>query len=159
MQSRPRPHDYAAWEGGADYLTGGSSQGGVVGWATGAVYASASWAAALCRQVDGLEEETALDLVYRLFGIDDLPLPKTVEGASSGPLPVEDLFEREVQKLVNQTTGNVPLYPPISAQGESERVRRFCQAVADNGCDGAMLGLDLTQKENLRIVGKALARV
>lgn len=149
-------HLYEAWEKGADYLTGGSSFGGVVGWATTVTNLASEWAPALCRTVAGLTEEEALRLIYRLFGYDDLDLPLSVEGISRGPLPLEDMFAREVARLKGGASGAIPLYPPVSAQGDPERVRKLCAAVADNGCDGAMLGLDVGKEENLKIVREIL---
>ena len=52
---------------------------------------------------------------------------------------------------------SLPLYPPVSAHGDPERVRRLCRAVADAGCDGAMLGLDPGKAENLEAVRRALS--
>ena len=150
-------HLYDEWERGADYLTGGSSFGGVVGWATTVTNLATEWAPALCGVVDGLTEEEALRLIYRLFGYDDFDLPLSVEGIRQGVLPLEEIFAREVARLKAGTSGNVPLYPPVSAQGEPERVRRLCQAVVENGCDGAMLGLDVEKEENLRIIGEIFA--
>ena len=149
-------HLYEAWEKGADYLTGGSSFGGVVGWATTVTNLATEWAPALCRTVAGLTEEEALRLIYRLFGYDDLDLPLSVEEIRKGPLPLEDMFAREMARLKGGTSGAIPLYPPVSAQGTPERVRKLCAAVADNGCDGAMLGLDVGKEENLKIVGEIL---
>ena len=40
-------HDVRRWEEATDFITGGTSAGGVVGWATGAVYAASSWVRAL----------------------------------------------------------------------------------------------------------------
>ena len=60
-------HLYDEWERGADYLTGGSSFGGVVGWATAVTNLATEWAPALCRVVPGLAEEEALRLIYRLL--------------------------------------------------------------------------------------------
>ena len=149
-------HLYDAWERGADYLTGGSSFGGVVGWATTVTNLATEWVPALCRTVEGVTEEEALRLIYRLFGYDDLDLPMSVEGIQNGALPLDEIFAREVARLKAGTSGNVPLYPPVSAGGDPERVRRLCRAVADNGCDGAMVGLDVSKGENLKIVREIL---
>ena len=42
-------HDYTTWSKSTDYLTGGSSFGGVVGWATMVSNLAGEWAPALCR--------------------------------------------------------------------------------------------------------------
>ena len=147
-------HLYPAWERGADYLTGGSSFGGVVGWGTAVTSLATEWAQALCRTVPGLGEQVALRLVYQLFGYDDFDLPLSVEGLQKERLPVVEMYAREVRKLVGQASGSMALYPPISAQGAPEQVRRLCSAVVENGCDGAMLGVDPDEEENLRIIRK-----
>ena len=148
-------HDYVAWAKGADYLTGGSSAGGVVGWATAVTSVATEWAPALCRAVTGLEEEEALRLVYRLFGYDDLGLPVTVREIEEGPLPLEAIYAREVGKLKALSGSSLPLYPPVSAQGDPEKVRELCSAVVDNGCDGAMLGLNPDRGDILEVIGEA----
>ena len=145
-------HDYPAWTRGADYLTGGSSAGGVVGWATAVTSVATEWAPALCRAVSGLEEAEALRLVYRVFGYDDLDLPLTVQEIQDGPLPLETIYAREVAKLRTLSGRSLPLYPPVSAQGGPERVRELCRAVVDNGCDGAMLGLNPDNHEILEVI-------
>jgi hypothetical protein len=149
-------HLYDEWERGADFLTGGSSFGGVVGWATTVTNLATEWAPALCRTVPGLTEEEALRLIYRLFGYDDLELPFSIEGIRGDPLPLEEMFAREVARLKAAASGRVPLYPPVSAQGRPEQVRRLCLAVVDSGCDGAMLGLDPGKEENLKILREIL---
>ncbi len=148
--------DYAAWTQGADYLTGGSSAGGVVGWATAVTSVATEWAPALCRAVPGLEEAEALRLVFRLFGYDDIDLPLTVQEVQEGPLPLEPIYAREVAKLKVLSGEGLPLYPPISAQGGPERVRELCTAVVENGCDGAMLGLNPDREEILEVIRESL---
>ena len=145
-------HIYGAWERGADYLTGGSSFGGVVGWATTVTNLATEWAPALCRIVLGLEEKDALQLIYRLFGYDDFDLPRSVEDIRKGPLPLGEMYAREVDKLKALTSGTIPLYPPISAHAAPERVRQFCTAVVESGCHGAMFVLDLKKDENFKII-------
>lgn len=149
-------HDYGRWAGGADYLTGGSSFGGVVGWATTVSSLAGEWAPALCAAVEGLEEAEALGWIYRLFDYDSLGLPLSLDELQNDALPLEEIFAREVHKLKAQVGEGLPLYPPVSAQGDPERVRRLCLAVADAGCDGAMLGLDPTKVENLEAVRRGL---
>ena len=150
-------HDYAQWAAGADYLTGGSSFGGVVGWATTVSSLAGEWAPALCAAVEGLGEAEALGWVYRLFGYDRLGLPLSLDGLRNDALPLEEIFAHEVHKLKAQVGDSLPLYPPVSAHGDPERVRRLCRAVADAGCDGAMLGLDPGKAENLEAVRRALS--
>lgn len=140
------------WEQSTDFLTGGSSYGGVVGWASGVTHLAGEGAPALCGLVPGLKEREALQLIYRLFGYDDLDLPDSLEGLSNQALPVETIFSREIQRLVAATSGVVPLYPPVSAQGPLERVESLCRAVADAGCDGAMLGLNPEDEAVLDVI-------
>ena len=100
-------HWYGKWEEATDFLTGGSSHGGVVGWATGVTNLAREWTAALCRHAQGLDESEVLALVWRMFGVEDLDLPETVAGvaeetfahrrpvrAGSGPLKKRRLVGR-----------------------------------------------------------------
>ena len=121
-------HWYGKWEQATDFLTGGSSHGGVVGWATGVTNLAREWTAALCRHAQGLDESEVLALVWRMFGVEDLDLPETAAGVAEGPLPIAALYEREVARLKAQTSGAVPLYPPISAGAAPELVRALGEA-------------------------------
>ena len=145
-------HIYAEWERGADYLTGGSSFGGVVGWATTVTNLATEWGPALCRAVPDLEEQEALQWIYRMFGYDDFALPLSVEGLQKGSLPIAEMYTHEVKKLKAFTSGRVPLYPPISASAEPELVRQLCTAVVENECDGALFGVAPEQDENLKVI-------
>ena len=133
-------HIYEAWGRGADYLTGGSSHGGVVGWATTVTNLASEWAPALCRTVEGVQEKEALQLVYRMFGYDDLDLPLAVADLREGHLPVAQMFDREVARLKAQIRGQVPLYPPISIGNEPELARQLLESVVENQCEGALFG-------------------
>ena len=53
-------HWYGKWEKATDFLTGGSSHGGVVGWATGVTNLAREWTAALCRCAQGLDEKRSI---------------------------------------------------------------------------------------------------
>ena len=151
-------HIYSEWEKGADYLTGGSSFGGVVGWATTVTSLASEWAPALCRAVPGLEEEEILPLIYRMFGYEDFDLPLSVEGIQQGPLPLAKMFAREVEKLKALAGDRIALYPPISAGAAPELVRQLCTAVVENGCDGALFGLEPEKDENLAILREVFGR-
>lgn len=150
-------HIYSAWERGADYLTGGSSYGGVVGWATTVTNLATEWAQVLCEAAQGLEESDALRLIYRMFGYDDFDLPLSVEGIRAGSLPLMRMYAREVEKLRAVTSGNIPLYPPVSATAAPEVVRELCTTVVENGCDGALFGLDPYRDENLAVIREVFA--
>ena len=132
-------HDYATWSQGADYLTGGSSFGGGVGWATMVTNLAGEWAPALCRTIDGLEENEALDLVYRLFGYDDFDLPRTLANLQEAELPLTEIFAREVAKLKAVAPDELELYPPLSVSAAPDTVQALCAAAVANECDGAML--------------------
>ena len=151
-------HNYEAWERGTDYLTGGSSHGGVVGWATTVTNLASEWAPALCRTVTDLREEEALQLVYRMFGYDDLNLPLALAGLREGPLPLAQMFAREVSRLKAQVRERMPLYPPVSVGGEPELVRPLLETVVDNQCEGALFsGLDPQNDETLTLIRKILS--
>lgn len=139
----PGGHDLAHWEQATDFVTGGSSAGGVVGWATGATNAAATWATALVSAVPELAAAQAVELTLRLLHHDDgIPLPRDIEALQSADLPIVDLYTREVARLVAFTTGRVPLYPPISAGGPPERAQKLAEAVSSHGCHGAMVSVD-----------------
>ena len=149
-------HEYASWGRAVDYLTGGSSYGGVVGWATGAVNAAASWAAALCRLVPGVEEGVALALAYGLFGYADLSLPERLEKVTPGALPLASLYEREIARLGALAGPGMPLYPPLTTSGDADLVRSLCRAAVAGGCHGAMLGVDPTDRDRLALLAAQL---
>ena len=130
-------HLYAEWEAATDYLTGGSSFGGVVGWATTVTNLATEWAPALCQIVPGLHEGIALQTIYQMFEYGDLALPLSIAGIQGESLPLSEMYNREVTKLKALTSGKTPLYPPVSASGDPELVRQLCTAVVDHECDGA----------------------
>lgn len=152
-------HWYNKWEEATDFLTGGSSHGGVVGWATGVTNLAAEWTAALCRHGQGLAERQVLPLLWRMFGVEDLDLPMTAAAAAGGPLPIAALYEREVARLKAQTSGAVPLYPPVSAGAAPELVREMGAAVAGHGCDGCLFTVNAEDAGQVRVLGEALAEV
>ena len=149
-------HWYGKWEEATDFLTGGSSHGGVVGWATGVTNLAREWTAALCRHAQGLDDGQVLALVWRLFGVEDLDLPGTVEGVEEGSLPIAALYEREVARLKGQASGRVPLYPPISAGAAPELVRDLGAAVVGHGCEGCLFTVDPADDGQVRVLSGAL---
>ena len=114
------------------------------------------WAEVLCDRVRGMGEEEALALIYSLFGCGHLNLPLTRQGLEQGELPLAELFEWEVSQLMQLSSGRVPRYPPISAGGDPELVRRLCRAVVEAGCDGAMLSLDPEDGAILAVLSEEL---
>jgi hypothetical protein len=171
-------HNYALWQRGADYLTGGSSHGGVVGWATAVTYFALEWGKYLCGLVPGLDAETALRLLYRLVGYDDLvgaagmdaPLPNA--GAVTGQLPlafaplergdapVVPIMAREMARLTAGAPETMALYPPIAAGRASDQLSALCRAAAESGVDGVLLsGLRPDDAEQLRTIGTNLGRL
>ena len=143
-------HGYAMWEKATDFLTGGSSHGGVVGWATGVTNLAGEWAAALCRTAPGLDEKDILRLIWQLFGYDDLELPLSVKGIQQKSLPIAKLYEREIARLKVQASGAVPLYPPVSAGASPELVRQLVEAVRTHKCDGCLFTVDPDDDEGLQ---------
>lgn len=138
--------DLGRWEQATDFITGGSSAGGVVGWATGATSAAAEWARAL-REVDADVVETdASTLVLRILQHDDSDVPRDPDALMGElpdqPLPITGLYEREIARLVVVTSDHVPLYPPISVGGDHDRTRRLATSVREHGCHGAMITID-----------------
>jgi len=152
-------HIYEAWEMGADYLTGGSSHGGVVGWATTVTNLASEWAPALCRTVGGVGEDEALQLVYRMFGYDDLDLPLAVADLQNGKLPLAQMFAREVARLRAQIRDQVPLYPPVSIGSEPVLARQLLETVVENQCEGALFsGLDPDNDAMLALVREVFSQ-
>ena len=151
--------NYASWEQATDYLTGGSSHGGVVGWATGATNLAAEWTTAICGGQNGPGEGETLGLIYALFGVSGLGLPDSVSGLNNGELPIGRLYDREVAKLRATTSGRVPLYPPIAGGSNPELLRELCSTVVKRGCDGAMITVDPSQDENLAVIREVLGEV
>jgi hypothetical protein len=149
----PGGHDLVPWQAATDFITGGSSAGGVVGWATGMPDAVTSWATRLA-EAGNLDPALARKLCQRFFAADEPLLPSVAD-----ELPIERLYEREVERLVALSTGAVPLYPPISADGDPRRIRALCAAVATSGCHGALVSVDPERPECVRALGDGLAAV
>ena len=173
-------HDYALWQQGADYLTGGSSHGGVVGWATAVTFLAWEWGRWLCTQVPGLDEDTALRLLYRLLGYDDLitgvgealaagkdatasaagapdKLPLTFAPLERGDVPVVAIMEREVARLAAGAPAGLALYPPIAAGRAHDQLAALCGVVRHAAVDGALIsGLDATNPAQLRTIRQHL---
>ena len=145
-------HDLALWETATDYITGGSSAGGVVGWATASTNAAFEWTRSLAEVTQGAEADW-LELTLQVLGVDDLAIPRDIEALDQGrDLPIEELYDREIARLVADTSDRVPLYPPVSAGGDPERTRRLCRSIADHGGHGAMMTLAPDRKETLRAI-------
>jgi hypothetical protein len=150
-------HDLSGWELATDYITGGSSSGGVVGWATASTNAAFGWSRALAAVSQPSEQEW-LDAALQVLGVADLPIPRDMASLEVGrDLPIEALYEREVEELAKQTTGQVPLYPPVSAGGDPERTRRLCKAIVEHGGHGAMMTLSPDRPETLKAVVEGFA--
>jgi hypothetical protein len=150
-------HHYTQWAGAADYLSGGSSHGGVVGWATAVTNVALEWGRYLCTLVPGLDERAALRLLFRLLGYDDLVaptgadapvvnagaitghLPLAFEPLDRGEVPVVPIMEREVARLVATAPARLALYPPVAAGRGLDRVESLCRIVAQSGAHGALL--------------------
>ena len=96
-------------------------------------------------RVPGLAESEALELVWRIFGYDDLDLPATTAALQPDQLPLTTIFAREVAKLKSAADPALSLYPPISAGAAPHIVKAFCTALAENRCDGAMLSFGATE--------------
>ncbi|MEE2659587.1 MAG: hypothetical protein VX733_13860 [Candidatus Latescibacterota bacterium] len=151
--------DLIAWQDHCDYLTGGSSHGGVVGWATCATNLACEWAPWLSQR-SGAAESLCLQRVYALMEIADLALPnKAAELKTPANLPLSEIYERELVRLVDVSAGSVPLYPPISATAEPTLVRQLCEAVRDVKCHGAMITVNPDSDEHLGILADTLADV
>lgn len=152
----PGGHDLVPWQAATDFITGGSSAGGVVGWATGMADAVASWSTELSAAAR-IDPELARQLCQRFFAADTPVLPATSTDVRE--LPVALLYQREVERLAALSTGAIPLYPPISADGDPELVRDLCAAVGVSGCHGAMVSVDPERPAAVRALAEGLAAV
>tara|TARA_B100000674_G_scaffold271610_1_gene224317 strand:+ start:1165 stop:2511 length:1347 start_codon:yes stop_codon:yes gene_type:complete len=151
-------HDVRRWEEATDFITGGTSAGGVVGWATGAVYAASSWVRAL-RALNPELDEARLCRVARLFfALDDVPWPDSADALEESEA-IEVYYRRELGRLKLLSRGGIPLYPPIAGGGDPVRVRALANAVAESGCHGAMVTLDPSNRESIQALGEELGRV
>jgi hypothetical protein len=105
----------------------------------------ATFATLLTRWSDGLEEQTALRLAYRLFGYDRFALPETVAGLHLGNPPsaepglaaLGDIVADEMIKARLYSGEAVPSYPVIKgAIWPAATVRRLIAAAQESGHDG-----------------------
>ena len=78
---------------------------------------------------------------------------------TEGPLPIATLYEREVARLKAQTSGVVPLYPPLSAGASPELIRALGETVAGHGCDGCLFTINAEDEGQVRVLGEAVAGV
>ncbi len=83
--------------------------------------------------------------------------PRAAEAIRKGPLPIAELYEREVRKLKARPGARCPIYPPISANTNPDLLKQLCEAVTQNECDGALFTLDPNNTENLNILRTHLA--
>lgn len=171
-------HNYQLWLRGADYLTGGASHGGVVGWATAVTNVALEWSRYLCSIVPGLDGETALRLLYRQLGYDDLiarsgldapvpdagavtgSLPLAFAPLDRGAVPVAAIMEREVARLCAAAPDALALYPPISAGRDPDLLDRLCRLVSAAPVDGALVsGLRADDARQLGVIRAGLGRL
>ena len=130
-----------------------------MGWATTVTNLASEWAPALCQTVGGVGEDEALQLVYRMFGYDDLDLPLAVADLQNGKLPLAQMFAREVARLRAQIRDQVPLYPPVSIGSEPVLARQLLETVVENQCEGALFsGLDPDNDAMLALVREVFSQ-
>ena len=104
----------------------------------------ATYADLLCQWTAGLAEEDALRFVYRLFGYDQLDMPKTLEefGIETPDCEVDcralyDIVELELERARRYNTGAIPSYPVIKGGTWSpEVVRGLVEAAEGMGHEG-----------------------
>ena len=118
--------------------------------------AVASWSTELSAAAR-IDPELARQLCQRFFAADTPVLPATSTDVRE--LPVALLYQREVERLAALSTGAIPLYPPISADGDPELVRDLCAAVGVSGCHGAMVSVDPERPAAVRALAEGLAAV
>ncbi|RKY59336.1 MAG: hypothetical protein DRP95_05170, partial [Candidatus Latescibacterota bacterium] len=120
----------------------------------------ASWANLLCTWVEGLEERTALQVVYSFFGWDELPLPRDRiadmgisrgrhlgdEHSSErfykaiGPEGIFALYSHEMDKMKVLNVKNIPAHPVIKGDfWPAEVGRRLMDYAMEIGLDGYII--------------------
>ena len=143
--------DIPTWEQAVDRLTPG--WGPVVGWVESQVNSFAIWARKLCARVDGLDERTALAVIYRFFGYDQLPMPHTVAELVEGWMPTQRvpaaaILALEIQKAAARFSGEKPFLPPFRTTNlsldELAGVGRVIKAV---GAAGFVTGGNLSDDQ------------
>jgi hypothetical protein len=102
--------DLPQWEKAVDRLTPG--WGPVVGWDLSQINSFAVWARKLCARVAGLDERTALTVIYRFFGYDQLPMPHAVADLEAERFPVAQVMALEIKKAALLFSGKKPFLPP-----------------------------------------------
>jgi len=115
--------DLPSWEKAVDRLTAG--WGDVVGWSESQTLSFAAWADKLCKNIDGLDEKTALGAIYRFFGYDSVGLPYTIAELKSGNIPRGDILSLEIKKAASLFSGDTPFLPPYPMRdlNSDERLR------------------------------------
>lgn len=117
----------------------------------------ASWANLLCTWVEGLEERTALQVVYSFFGWDELPLAKDriadmgmnkggylgdehsserFYKTAMGPERIFALYSHEMDKMKMLNVRNIPAHPVIKGDWPVEVARRLMDYAMEIGLDG-----------------------
>lgn len=106
----------------------------------------AAFAHRLTREIKGLREETALQLLYRLFGYDGFDMPLTLQGLRMGQPDCESSFEPlypvvegELRKAMLYNTGGLPSWPSINAGvWPVEVIQRLLQVLREVGHQGVI---------------------
>jgi hypothetical protein len=103
--------DMPSWQTAVDRLTPG--WGAVVGWIESQANSFAVWARTLCRELEGLEEPTALQVIYRFFGYDALPMPSSGAELEAGSVPRAEILALEIAKAASLFGDATPFLPPF----------------------------------------------
>lgn len=127
--------DLALWERAVDRVSAG--WGPVVGWVDAQLHTFVAWARGLCRLVAGLDEECALQTVYRFFGYDQLDMPLSVEALEAGHVPTLEILSQEITAAAMRLDRDKPFLPPFRtmglAQEEISEIGRLIKAIRAAG--------------------------
>ena len=101
----------------------------------------------LCRWVKGLEEDVALQFVYRLFGYDRFDMPSSVKSLKVGEPGCEEEFEGDLYAIVEwelrkaraYSPKELPSYPVLKGgRWPADVIRRLIRATEEMGHDGVV---------------------
>ena len=146
--------DLPQWEKAVDRLTAG--WGPVVGWGESQINSFVIWAKKLCDHIDGLDQRTALTVIYRFFGYDQLPMPYSMAELEARRFPMVDVISLEIKKAALLFSGDKPFLPPYrSYELPVEEVSRLGEAIKSVGAAGFITGGDLSD-ETLRAMRVAI---
>jgi hypothetical protein len=86
--------DIKKWAESVEYVSAG--WGSVVGWDAAQIHSFAALAGNLARSIPETDESLALDFVYRIFGYEQLGLPRNIEGLKEHRFNSFEVYKKEI---------------------------------------------------------------